>query len=146
MFRFIRQHCLCSLLASLVLLAGCIPVPHRRVHVFGAAGRVLDAETRSPVKAASISADGGQTLSRKDGSFALRPVYGWHGAYLIGPISYSLLPHFDRPHFGRAVFITAQGYQSQSFGIEGKNHNGAYIEAGDILLQPVESPLAAPAR
>jgi hypothetical protein len=130
-----KQIRLWSLLASLVLLSGCIPVPHRRVHVYGVEGRVLDAETRAPVRAACVSPDGGQAISRNDGTFKLRPVYGWHGAYLIGPISYSLLPHFDMPHFGPAVFITAQGYQSQSFGIEGKNCNGAYIEAGDILLK-----------
>ena len=107
-----------TLLAASLCLAGCVlPVPHRRLHSAGIEATVVDAETTSPVGGARVSTlDGSSVLTTTDaeGHFEIPPRYGWHGAYLVGPISYSLLPHFDIPYPRPPLKIDATGYQSQT--------------------------------
>lgn len=107
-----------ALLAGLLFLAGCVlPVPHRRLHSAGVEATVVDADTTSPVGGAKVSnSDGGRALATTDpeGHFEIPAQYGWHGAYLVGPISYSLLPHFDIPSPRPPLKINATGYQSQT--------------------------------
>jgi hypothetical protein len=95
-------------------LAGCVlPVPHRRVHVRGIEGKVIDASTRSPLAGAKITdLRSGSLLATTDraGEFKVRAKRGWHGAYLYGPISYSLLPHFDMTYPAPAIRVSAEGY------------------------------------
>src|ERR1044072_2429248 len=89
--------CLVLMLCALVLSGGLIPVPHHRLHEFGVTGRLLDAETHPPISAAGIeAADDPEkiTFSDVNGSFDLKPVYGWHGAFFFGPICLSLWPGF----------------------------------------------------
>jgi hypothetical protein len=112
---------------SVILLLGmafaqtsCIlPIPHRRVHVSGLEGKVINRTTRAPITGAKVSsAFSGKPLATTDsaGKFRIKPVYGWHGAYLISPISYSLLPHFDIGPPPLSVRISAAGYQPREFG------------------------------
>jgi hypothetical protein len=78
---------------------------------------VVDAHTTSPVDGAKVSSpEGGRELTTTDskGHFEIPAQYGWHGAYLVGPISYSLLPHFDIPYPRPPLKIDAIGYRSQT--------------------------------
>ena len=107
-----------ALIAASLCLAGCVlPVPHRRLHSAGMEATVVDADTTAPVDGAKVSRpDGSRVLATtdSDGHFEIPAQYGWHGAYLVGPISYSLLPHFDIPYPRPPLKIDATGYQSQT--------------------------------
>lgn len=106
---------LTTLLCLTFLTASCVvPVPHRRVHVNGIEARVVDASDQTPVVGARIAALHDQeTLSETDadGRFVIEPVHGWHGAYLVGPVSYSLFPHFDMPSPRPPFQVEAPGYE-----------------------------------
>ena len=106
-----------GLLVASLCLSGCVVlVPHRRVHAAGMEARVVDAETTAPVVGAKVSSpDGSRVLATTDaeGHFGIPAQYGWHGAYLIGPVSYSLLPHFDMPYPRPPLKIDASGYRSR---------------------------------
>lgn len=85
------------------------------MHSSGIEAKVVDAETALPIRGAKVSSpDGSRILSAADaeGHFEIPARYGWHGAYLIGPISYSLLPHFDMPYPRPSFRVEATGYQS----------------------------------
>ena len=107
-----------TLLAASLCLVGCVlPVPHRRLHSAGVEGTVVDADTALPVSGAKVSPpDGSSVLAITDaeGHFEIPSRYGWHGAYTVGPISYSLLPHFDIPYPRPPLMIDAPGYRSQT--------------------------------
>jgi hypothetical protein len=96
-------------------LTGCvIPVPHRRVHVEGIEGKVIDARTQYPIEGARVTnLQIGSLLAMTDrvGEFKVRAKGGWHGAYFYGPISYSLLPHFDMAYPAPAIRVAAEGYR-----------------------------------
>jgi hypothetical protein len=119
-----------------------IPTPHRRIHWYGVKGQLLDSLTKQPVVAASIRATPeGKRVSISDakGRFVIEPIYGWHGAYLIGPISLSLFPGFDMPGSSRYFHVTADGYESKDIHLpfptpripESRN----FFDAGITLLQ-----------
>ena len=125
------------------LCTGCImPIPHRRVHSYGVEGRVCDASTSSPIVGAVVTSNDQkhrETKTNDKGEFSLRPAYGWHGAYVIGPISLSLLPCWDITFPGTAIDVTATGYQSEHFrvvDIKG-THKGTRLKAGDLCLKPI---------
>jgi hypothetical protein len=107
------------LLMSFVVVAcsltGCVlPVPHLRVHVEGIEGKVIDARTRSPIDGARVTdLCSGSLLATTDraGEFEVKAKRGWHGAYFYGPISYSLLPHFDMAYPAPAIRVAAEGYR-----------------------------------
>lgn len=96
-------------------LTGCVlPIPHRRVHVGGIEGKVIDARTQAPLEGAKVTdAHSGSLLATTDraGEFAVSPKRGWHGAYLYGPISFSLLPHFDMAAPAPEIRVSAEGYR-----------------------------------
>lgn len=129
------------------LCAGCImPIPHRRVHSYGVDGRVCDAATRSPIAGAVVTSDDQkhrETRTNDKGQFSLRPAYGWHGAYVIGPICLSLFPGWDVTFPGTAIDVTATGYQKEGFRIGamyspgGPYLKGGYLRAGDLFLEPI---------
>jgi hypothetical protein len=99
-----------------ILVSGCVlPVPHRRVHVQGVEAKVVNAIDQSPIPGAYVTTTSGRsgTVTDANGDFEIQPVYGWHGAYLIGPISYSLLPHFDMP-WSPFLRVSAEGYEPKS--------------------------------
>ena len=127
---------ICALLLSMLSLAGCVlPVPHRRLHQLGVSGRILDSRSRAPIKEARVTSCETTTFSHSDGSFAVAPVYGWHGAYAIGGIGVSLLPGFDMPSPSRPITVTAHGYQSSTITAKTATTAEAYIRVGDILLK-----------
>ena len=100
-------------------LTGCIiPLPHRRLHERGHEARVVDARTRSPIAGAELrSMPGGSLITTTDanGDFRIKPRWSWHAAYLVGPISYSMLPHFDLPPMWPPPFrVIANGYYSHA--------------------------------
>ncbi len=78
---------------------------------------VVDADTTAPVSGAKVSSPDGSrviTVTDSKGHFEVPAQYGWHGAYLAGPISYSLLPHFDIPYPRPPLKVDAAGYRSQT--------------------------------
>ncbi len=106
-----------ALLAAF-LMTGCIlPVPHRRMHVEGLDAKVVDEKSEAPIHGAKVSSsDGTRVLAITDrqGGFKIPPAYGWHGAYLIGPISYSLAPYFDMPSAPPPFRVEASGYSMRT--------------------------------
>lgn len=83
------------------------------MHVHGAKGQILDSRTDKPVKGAKIFPQFGETVlavTDSEGLYDRKAVYGWHGAYMFGPISYSLFPHFDMPRGMEAFWVSADGY------------------------------------
>ena len=106
------------LIAATLGLVGCVlPIPHRRLHSGGIEATIIDAKTDSPVTGAKVlSHDGRRVLAAVDaeGHFRIPPKYGWHGAYLVGPISYSLLPHFDIPYPHPPLRIDSVGYRART--------------------------------
>jgi hypothetical protein len=81
---------------------------------------------------ASVSSpDGRRALTTADtqGHFEIPPEFGWPGADLSGPISFSLLPHFDIEHPVTSFRNTA-GYHPKTF------NAFAEIEAGERKGQP----------
>ena len=99
--------------------SGCIlPVPHRRLHVEGVKGRVVSAATHRPIAGAKVSSAITRdelAITGSDGSFVIQPDHGWHGAMLIGPVSYSLLPHFDMPSPPSPIRISAAGFRAKEY-------------------------------
>jgi len=123
----------------MVLVAtGCfIPAPHERLHEFGVAGTILDSESHAPIRGAKIQSSGDQTkavFSDANGSFKLKPVYGWHGAFFVGPTCESLLPGFDMPSGARTIVVTAEGYRTQTLTPETHNSTNIYIQASVIKM------------
>ncbi len=99
-----------------------VPVPHRRVHASGLQGQVLDEQTKLPVVGAKIAAtpnDASRVITDVEGNYEIKPTYGWHGAYLFGPISYSMFPHFDMPYLTSPSWIYANGYVDKKIDKEG---------------------------
>ncbi len=95
-----------------------LPIPHRRVHAQGIEGKVVAATTKRPIAGAKVSsAITRNELATTDsgGVFRIKPDYGWHGAMLIGPISYSLFPHFDIQYPPPPIQISADGFRSREF-------------------------------
>ena len=103
------------LIAQFLLVSCAVPLPHRRVHSYGVSGRVVDSKTSQPIAGAEIVLDSPaekkRVVSGRNGEFVVRPVYGWHGVYVISPVSMSLLPGFDLPYPGRPIRISAVGYE-----------------------------------
>ena len=129
-----------GLLCLTIVTAGCVvPVPHRRVHVQGVEARVVDAADQTPVAGARITAvDDEETLTETDadGHFVLEPVHGWHGAYLVGPVSYSLFPHFDIPSPRPPFRIEAPGYETRTVAPYDILADGTEEDQGLIRLKP----------
>lgn len=107
------------LLGVAVAQTSCIlPIPHRRVHAEGIEGKVVAATSKMPISGAKVSsAITRNELATTDsaGDFRIKPDYGWHGAMLIGPISYSLLPYFDIQYPPPPIRISANGFRSREF-------------------------------
>ena len=122
------------ILSGILSLTGCVlPIPHRRIHTQGCEGKVASSITKLPISGARVaSALNDNTLATTDtsGRFRIAPSYGWHGAYMIGPISFSLLPYFDMGYPAEPIRISATGYHAKEFGrdsisrewLEDKNH------------------------
>ena len=95
-------------------LTGCVlPIPHRRVHVRGVEGKVIDVRTQSPLEGAKVTdPSSGSLLATTDraGDFKVSAKWGWHGAYFFGPISSSLLPYFDMAYPAPAIQVSVEGY------------------------------------
>jgi hypothetical protein len=126
---------LCVLFLSACVI---VPIPHKRVHELGIKGQIIDARTRAPVTAAKIedTLDATQsTYSSMDGSFLLKPVYGWHGGYIVAGVGGSVFPEHDGPSPARTITITAPGYRSLTVPLGKSGEQGAYIDAGTISLQ-----------
>lgn len=105
-----------TLLTLALFIAGCVlPVPHRRMHRAGFQAEVVDGTTSLPVRGAEvISPQEDRVFAKSDskGNFEISARYGWHGAYLVGPISYSLFPYFDIPSPRPLLRVEAPGYYS----------------------------------
>jgi hypothetical protein len=103
------------IIVLLVLGVGCaLPIPHKRLHIYGVKSRVVDNETNKPIPDATICSfteERNCAKSDKTGAFELPPIYGWHGGYFIGPISTSFWPGFDIPQFDPEIVIQVQGYK-----------------------------------
>ena len=149
-----------KLLASLVviMISGCIlPIPHRRLHVYGVRGQVVDAYTLEPVPCAVIWSSCGEPVrTDEDGEFALRAIRGWHGGVLIGiALNYSALPFLGVVLPFREIDVAAPGYYTRCFELRGswdypdREHippnetlagvkaAGDYLEARGVMLEPV---------
>ena len=131
----------CGILVLIaVCCGGCIlPVPHMRVHACGIKGQVVDAIDHSPISNAIITpVDNSPKVARSgtNGDFCLRPTRGWHAAYVIGPISLSILPGWDLTSPSRDVHVSAQGYEAKVFPIRGVRCGVAYLNAGQLELVP----------
>jgi hypothetical protein len=128
---------------GLLCLTGCVlPVPHRRVHQFGVKGRIIDAKTSGPVANAALVAKdqpAKRCSSASDGSFVIPPVYGWHGACLLGPINLSLWPDWDVTEPSRAISVSANGYKPADVKVTSPRIDGAFLSAGEIRLSPMRS-------
>lgn len=113
------------IIVLLVLGAGCaLPIPHKRLHIYGVKSKLVDTEMNKPIPDALIcSLPEGKNCAKSDesGTFELPPVYGWHGGYFIGPISHSSWPGFDIPDFEPEIVIQAQGYEDIKLSIKSNN-------------------------
>jgi hypothetical protein len=119
-----------TIIAAFTLSSCFVPVPHMRLHLYGVRGRVVDADSHLPVANVTISSppDKRVATSSADGYFSLKPVYGWHGAYLFSPISQSLFPPLDVSPRHRKMDVSAPGYQSKHmsfFGPSTKLHRSS---------------------
>ena len=110
-------------LAAAILIALCcsgcvVPIPHRRLHIYGMKGQVVSELDGKPIAGATAPAWG--ITSDDAGRLLLRPEHGWHGAVLITPaIGYSLFPHFDMPILERHIIIvSAPGYTARMFEVQ----------------------------
>ena len=144
--------CFRAILITL-LVAGCggciLPVPHTRVHVYGVDGQVVSSADYSPITNATVVSlnDPMKVVhSNRKGHFHLPAERRWHGAYLIGPISLSLLPDFDIAHAGRIIRVSAPGYITKDFNItrstriDGGNLAevvGADLKPAPLAIEPV---------
>lgn len=132
------RHVILSLLLA-TLCTGCIivPIPHRRLHGYGVRGSVVDAGSGRPIPYAAVSgvARTQTVICSATGDFVIAPVHGWHGAYLIGPISLSLFPGWDMTAPWAALYVTAGGYVPETFQVTGKIQ-GESIEVRPLRLRP----------
>jgi hypothetical protein len=107
-----------SMIVAVVQTSCILPIPHRRVHAEGIEGKVVAATSKMAISGAQVSsAITRNELATTDsgGDFRIKPDYGWHGAMLIGPISYSLLPYFDIQYPPPPIRISAVGFRSREF-------------------------------
>ena len=130
-----------SFLASIFLLfcTGCIvPIPHQRLHTFGVTAELKDKDTGRPVPDAiifSLDSDKEFVKTNENGSFNLPPIYKWHGAYFISPISFSIFPNFDLTSPEREFLIYAPGYRVKKVKIVDDKTNGSYLKPGSIKIK-----------
>jgi hypothetical protein len=143
----------------LFALSGCmiLPIPHRRLQVYGVQGSIVDPEGNPIPESAAITCDGNKHVVNLQGEFEIPPIYSWHGAILIGPLSYSLFPFLDMPFLQPGnLLVEAPGYQSCSICInpsrisEPKEAEDAlfvnaeiyrnYLDVGVIVLEPWIDP------
>lgn len=119
-----------------VLAGGCLngclllPIPHTRLHAYGVQGRIVSSVNETAVAGASIlSEDDSTAHCRSDatGAYRLPPLYGWHGAYFIGPISLSLLPGWDVTSPERTFRISAPGYSDATYTARAREGNEAFF-------------------
>ena len=128
---------------AVALLSSCIvlPIPHQRVHSYGVKGQVIDAHNAQSVSHATIISPPDEkylVTTDSTGHFSVKPTYGWHGAYLVGPISLSLLPGWYMTSPSRKFGVLATGYEARdiSLPVGTKRHpsSSAYLDAGIIRL------------
>ena len=138
------------ILVVLVLMPGCIlPIPHTRVSRPEWDGLVLDATTGNSISGAMVSIkyeDGINIITESDalGRWRIPSEENWHGAVFIGiPMSYSLFPFFDCPHFPISVSIKANGYDSWEWhswidldGSEDNSKEPTFIDPTRAELKP----------
>lgn len=112
--------------SSICLLTGCLPIPHTTERTPEISGRVLDAQTHSPIQRAKIflvQKPHHTTLTDASGRFRLKETRNFHWAYIT--------PEGDWPdRKGNVIEIVHPGYKPHGFS-EAWAH-----DVGDILLQP----------
>lgn len=136
---------------SVLMCSGCIlPAPHTRVHAFGVAGQVVSSVDRSPVEGVTVVSTREPVVTANGdhlGFFRLPPKRGWHGAWMIGPICHSLLPHWCVTEPGRELCVSAPGYSATNLSVYagpgGSDHvgaekSGAYLKIQQLELVPAE--------
>jgi hypothetical protein len=135
---FAGIHWACAFAA--LLLSGCIivPIPHERMHEMGVKGHVIDATTHAPIEGATIETLGDnprEAISKADGSFRVKPLYGWHGAYMVAAISGPVFPDMPKSSAIRFISVTARGYHEVKIPVRILSTVDTYVQAGDIMLQ-----------
>ena len=78
----------------------------------------MNSNSKLPISGARVAyGHTDRTLATTDptGKFQIETLYGWHGAYMIGPISYSLLPFWDMGTPAPSIRISAAGYHTKEF-------------------------------
>ncbi len=117
-----------SCVLVLILLSGCVPIPHTTPRTGEVRGRVLDARTRTPVKDAKVFMDPAPhhaTYTGADGWFRLKATRNFHLAYIFVVET----GHWPEEKYS-VIKITHAGYAL--FYV----HWGGDI--GDVLLTPAK--------
>jgi hypothetical protein len=115
-----------------------LPIPHKRLHGPGVSGIVIDADRQTPIVGANVSStddDKAIAVSDAKGHFAIPPLYGWHGAAVIGPVGSSLFPSLDVSPYKRELILRAKGYQEQSMTVRARNPGNEWTEWAAIKLK-----------
>jgi hypothetical protein len=97
-----RTNWIAGVLLTIVLMssAGCliVPYPHVRQDIRARNGRVVDADTGSPLAGAVVTSltNGSECVTDAEGRFTLPEVRGWHfGRLITPPLSYDIWPFLD---------------------------------------------------
>jgi hypothetical protein len=128
-------------LAFFIILScgGCVlPIPHQRIHQYGVKGSVVDSKSGKPIENAKICSLGipESCISKINGNFTLKPIKGWHGAYFLGPISFSLFPDWDMTAPTISILISSTDYISKKITVKEHFASKGYLDSGTILLTP----------
>ncbi|QVL32736.1 carboxypeptidase regulatory-like domain-containing protein [Telmatocola sphagniphila] len=122
----------------MIPLSGCVlaPIPNSRVEGFAVQSRLLDAETKQPIPNAKIIAvDGDTSITDSDGRFELKKHTQQHYGFLLGVISYPVLPFTtDLVSRSRAFRVNAVGYPQQSFLVKEEEEGIEFSKDDPFLL------------
>ena len=104
----------------------------------GVKGRLVDAASHAPIEGATIETLEDRprsAISDATGAFRLKPLYGWHGAYMVAAINQAVFPDMPKSAAIRFISITARGYPEVKLPIRFLSDVESYVQAGEITLQ-----------
>ena len=140
-FRFSRAITLVAMVIGILLLQGCAQRPtHSAVYH----GRVLDSDSRKPVRSAKVKIYTAvlttSSKSKEDGRFDVGPLRCFHVGVVIPPEPH-LLPgckHDIPPNV--FLMFSKHGYQPQEILVPQYGTNWSHdLDVGDVLLKARES-------
>lgn len=142
-----RAHLIATLVA-LPILNGCIvvPAPYTMRASGTFTGRVLDAQSKSPVTGASVEVTGypkTAQLTGSDGCFTVGPARKWYWYFIIG-LHQHWIPEPEPPERVGSIVVSHPSFTPSFVGVRGNHWDRAAVDkvfgVEDVMLKQRPSP------